>query len=646
MNDAILNILIKAKDEASKVLKDVGGSMDDVKDKAGNMSKNFMVAGGIMTGAGIAGALAVKDWVSASASAEAEMAKFEVTMANSFGKSPEMFRKVRDSALETGKAFVQLGFDDEDTANAFAKLASKTKDVGKAQEYITLAADMARMKHIDLGTAVDQVGKILMDKGSKVLTDYGIKAIKGGQAVDYLSQIQAKASGQAEAYANTFAGSQERMAVTVQNLKEELGSALLPIFTKVATAVLNLIDKFNKINPNILPVIGVVVAVGSAFALIVGPLLVLIGLLGSGALVAGFATLSAVLLPAIGIIAAVVAVAIAVYEAFTHWSEIVSFVQGVWTAVVTFLMNLWTSVTTTLTSIWTSIVTFFTNIFVTIFTYLTNIYTFWFTIFNAIYTVVFNILNFIYTAWVFIFEAMWALIQIIFWSVYTFIEGILTQLWAIFGDKLTAIYNTTMSILTSIWNFISSIFNTIMNFIKTTWNSISSFISEKLTQINSFFTEKFNAIRTTVMTIFSSVYDWFSSKLNAFWSKVDEITQKVKNAFEWMSQQIQNALHAIKFPHLKIGSGSVSVGGHEINYPTIGVDWYKQGGWVKNTGLAMVHEGEYVLSKNMLNGNTPISSQISTNNSRNSDINIQAIINNPLDFDLLVNKLTWAMNYG
>ena len=85
--------------------------------------------------------------------------------------------------------------------------------------------------------------------------------------------------------------------------------------------------------------------------------------------------------------------------------------------------------------------------------------------------------------------------------------------------------------------------------------------------------------------------------------------------------------------------------GHRIEYPKLNVDWYEQGGWVKNTGLAVVHQGEYVLSKDMLAGRQSPDNRI-FNQNKSQNITINAVINNPLDWDLLINKLGWKLNYS
>lgn len=253
---------------------------------------------------------------------------------------------------------------------------------------------------------------------------------------------------------------------------------------------------------------------------------------------------------------------------------------------------------------------------------------------------------------------------------------------------VTNFVNQAVLILTQLWNTITSIFNAIYTVVSTIINAIWSVVSYVLTQIKTFFEfiflaikaaveiamavmlvlidmalqrmfgvsvaqlsamyntfqDKFNLIKSVVTTLVNQAADWFKGRLEAMSSHVSSITGAILGKFQSMASGIMSALRSIKFPRLSIGTGSVNVGGQEIQYPKLNVDWYEKGGFVKNTGLAMVHEGEYVLSKDMLQGRAPIDQSVHSN--RSTGITINAVINNPLDFDAVVDKLTWRMNYS
>jgi len=594
MEDAILELLIKAKDEATATLNNVGKAVDDAAKKSGEMSKAFKVAGGILTGAGIAGFAAMKDWVDAAATAESEMAKFEGIMTASFGKAPAVFKEVRTAALDAANAYIKLGFDDEDTAVSFAKLAASTGNAADANKYLALSADIARYKGVDLETATLAVLKATQGS-TKELKNMGIAVTDGATAQENLAAIQKTVAGQAENYGNTVKGKTEAMTVQFANLKEELGARLLPVVMKVMEGIGKVMDKISQMNPKTLDLIVKVIAIGSALAIVIGPILMLIGFLP--ALGAGFTMLAGVSLPVIGIIAGIVAVIALVVIAFKNWDKITEFVGNVFTAIGGFFTNLWTTITTFFVAVWEKIVTFFTPLYEFIKMILTTIWNVFSYIFNAIYTVV-----------AFVVQGIWSLIQIIFWSIYEFIAPTVQAIWQVISDAFNAVWTVVSSVLTSVWNTV---------------------------------TEKFNAISNTIKTVFGEVVGWFGTKIDSLWTKVADITSKIWNAFVTMANKIKEALTSIKFPHISLGSGTTNIAGHDVSYPKINVDWYEQGGWVKNTGLAVVHQGEYVLSKEMLKGNKPVSSSINTSRSQNIEINLVA--NTPVDLDMLSYKLAYAM---
>jgi len=81
--------------------------------------------------------------------------------------------------------------------------------------------------------------------------------------------------------------------------------------------------------------------------------------------------------------------------------------------------------------------------------------------------------------------------------------------------------------------------------------------------------------------------------------------------------------------------------GGKIKIPTI--PHFQDGGFVPKTGLAVVHEGEFVLSKDMLSGKANTPHQISNVVNRNTPINIYATVNEQIDMALLGNRIAFAI---
>jgi hypothetical protein len=181
----------------------------------------------------------------------------------------------------------------------------------------------------------------------------------------------------------------------------------------------------------------------------------------------------------------------------------------------------------------------------------------------------------------------------------------------------------------------------ISTIISTILNAIWSVIGTTLTGWWNSFNTHLNNIKNTVQSIYNSVHDWFVRKLNETWKAVEDITGKIWNAFKNMASGIMNALRSIKFPRLSISEGSITIMGKEIKYPKLNVDWYEKGGWVRNTGLAVVHAGEYVLSRDMLRGRE--NPEVGVGKQQYIYNTIYANVNTQVDLDYLAYKLAYQL---
>jgi len=175
-----------------------------------------------------------------------------------------------DALIKKGQ---ELAFTDDETRASIATATQFTKKFSDAQKINTVAMEVARAKHMGLAEATALVGKAYQGNGkaakqlgielktSTKVTSEKIKLDKQGQAVVVsttktinnqikglaaVNAINAKFTGSTEAYANTFAGSFAIVQDNLRELKESIGTALLPAVTKV----------FNGLKPILAKVIG------------------------------------------------------------------------------------------------------------------------------------------------------------------------------------------------------------------------------------------------------------------------------------------------------------------------------------------------------------------------------------------------------
>lgn len=215
----------------------VGGFKNVIGGIVGTAGKLALGLGAV----GVAGGLAMKVVADAAGDAEKEMAKFEGLMTSTFGKTPKQFKEARNAALDLSQAFIELGFDDEETAVAMAKSLAVTKDVTSSTKEMGLAADFARLRGIAIGDAQAVLQMAYMGN-ARVLKQYGIELEDNATKAEIFAKIQQIAGGQANAFAGTYAGAMARFSVEFGNVKEKLGEVFLPILAEVFTQLGSFLD--------------------------------------------------------------------------------------------------------------------------------------------------------------------------------------------------------------------------------------------------------------------------------------------------------------------------------------------------------------------------------------------------------------------
>ena len=232
---------------------------------------------------------------------EASHAKLEQALKNA-GSSFDAYSAQIGAAQ---KQMEQYGFTNAQTQEALANLTTALKDPKKALDDISIAADLAKYKHIDLAAAATAVAKA--EEGNlKALKQMGIDlpiaaggALKLQQAHDALSKATDAASaylkahsdavdttskshaayeallgkvqdaqkkvndessagteimkglsdaigGQAAASAETFSGKMQALKAQSEDVAKNIGMALIPILENLMLAIKDVVDWFTK----------------------------------------------------------------------------------------------------------------------------------------------------------------------------------------------------------------------------------------------------------------------------------------------------------------------------------------------------------------------------------------------------------------
>jgi hypothetical protein len=196
----------------------------------------------VAAGGAIVGIAAFKSTAKAAADAEVSQRRLQAQLRAS-GISYRAHAKEIDGVIQ--KTSRLSGLDDEDLQDAFTNIIRVTGNVTQSMRLTGLAADFARAKHIDVAKAGEIVGKVA-GGNIGILSRYGIQIDKGASSTEALGKLQQRFAGQAKAYGDSAAGSQDRFGVAVENLQEKLGAHLLPALGKVANTVARFLDGMDR----------------------------------------------------------------------------------------------------------------------------------------------------------------------------------------------------------------------------------------------------------------------------------------------------------------------------------------------------------------------------------------------------------------
>ena len=234
-------------------------------DKLGSALKKGAVAFAALGAA--AGVAAIKIGVDAvKAAIEDEKAQISLaqTLKNVTKATDAQVKATEDYIDKTARA---TGVADDQLRPSLDRLVRSTQDVTKAQKLQQLALDIAAGTGKDLATVTEALGKAYdgnlgaLKRIGVPLDENIVKTKDFDAAVIALSETF---EGQADAAANTFAGRLARFKVAIDEAKESLGQALLPLlerFAKFATDVLapalqGIIDGLTGKKKSVVPSLG------------------------------------------------------------------------------------------------------------------------------------------------------------------------------------------------------------------------------------------------------------------------------------------------------------------------------------------------------------------------------------------------------
>jgi hypothetical protein len=159
------------------------------------------------------------------------------TLENVIGATENQTAAVEDYIT---KQSLSLGISDEKLRPAYARLIRSTKDTAETQKALNLAMDISSATGKDLDSVASALGKAY-DGNTASLGKLGLgidsTILKSGDMDKITKTLGETFKGFAEQEANTVEGQFRRIGIAVDEAKESLGAALLPILEKIASFV-------------------------------------------------------------------------------------------------------------------------------------------------------------------------------------------------------------------------------------------------------------------------------------------------------------------------------------------------------------------------------------------------------------------------
>jgi len=230
-----LNLLADTSDFQAGIKRATGETQSfqtKLKDSAVKIGKSFAIAGAA------AGALALKvgvDSVKAALDDQKAQRRLAIALKNTTGATKKQVAGIEKYITKTSLAY---GVTDDELRPAFQKLTQVTKSTTKAQELMTLALDVSA----GTGKSVESVSLALSRAYGGNLT--GLKklgigldqnTIKTKDSKKAFQELSDTYGGQAQAAADSLEGKMKRLQIALDETKESIGEALLPIVERMAT---------------------------------------------------------------------------------------------------------------------------------------------------------------------------------------------------------------------------------------------------------------------------------------------------------------------------------------------------------------------------------------------------------------------------
>jgi hypothetical protein len=172
--------------------------------------------------------------------------QLELSIRSSTKATDAQIKAVNDWIDTTQRA---TGITDDELRPAYARIIRSTRDFEKAQQLLRLALDVSAATGKPLKTVTEALSRAYDGTNTaigRLGLGYDKAALKAMDFDDIQKDLEKRFSGSALDNAQTFEGVMARFSITMDELKETLGAAILPYMQKLAEYGIQIAEAFGR----------------------------------------------------------------------------------------------------------------------------------------------------------------------------------------------------------------------------------------------------------------------------------------------------------------------------------------------------------------------------------------------------------------
>ena len=310
---AVLDIIIEATSDKAVE------AFDKVKEKSSSSFSALKVGAVVAAGAVVA---VLGEATKAAAEHQVSVSKLAQAYKDAGVPATDMNASLEDIEASSRRT----GQSTEDNIAAYTKLVTVTKSTSKAHQELATAQDLAAFKGVSVASAADAIARANAGN-TRALKDLGIATTDASgkqlSAKAVMEKLTAAVKGQADAFGDTATGKMARYHESLDQTKEKIGEALLPVLQKlldILQPIFNWLDKHQALMKKLTPIVaglaGAILGIVAAVRIWVAVQTVLNFILSAN--------------PIGAVVLAVAALVAGVIYAYKHFKPFRDIVQDVW----------------------------------------------------------------------------------------------------------------------------------------------------------------------------------------------------------------------------------------------------------------------------------------------------------------------------